>query len=237
MNHLRSLIDIENPINGSFVRAKRRAQAEYMAGLVQQRQSLGEYVMVMGDFNAFEFNDGYVDVMGTIAGSPSPSNNVVAASADLVDPNLVNLIETLPAQERYTYVFAGTAQALDHMLVSQGLRSHVRLFLYVRKNADFPESLRNDPESPERISDHDAAMAYLYVARGVPSRITSIERNAAEVVLEGEGNAGRTYAIELSYGLREWFEIGSAAADKAGRFTFRDLNPVSGAVFYRLRSD
>jgi uncharacterized protein len=237
MNHLRSLIDIENPSSGAFVRAKRRAQAEYVAGLVQQRQSLGEHVVVMGDFNAFEFNDGYVNVMGTIAGAPGPSNNVVVASADLVDPNLANLIETLRADDRYSYVFEGTAQALDHMLVSQGLRPHVRRFLYVRKNADFPESLRNDPGSPERISDHDAAMVYLYVTVGAPVRITSIERNAAEVVLEGEGNAGRTYAIELSYGLREWFEIGSAAADEAGRFTFRDLNPVSGAVFYRLRSD
>jgi uncharacterized protein len=237
MNHLRSLLDIENPANGAFVRAKRRAQAEYVAELVQQRQSLGEHVVVMGDFNAFEFNDGYVDVMGTIAGTPSPSNNVVAASPDLVEPNLINLIETLPAQERYSYVFEGTAQALDHILVSQGLRPHVRLFLYPRYNADAPEVSRNDPQFPWRISDHDAAMVYLYVTGRTPARITSIDRTAAEVVLKGEGHAGQGYFIEKSYGLHQWFVIGSAPADQAGRFTFRDLNPVSGAVFYRLRSD
>ena len=237
MNHLRSLIDIENPSNGGFVRAKRRAQAEYVAALVQQRQSMSEHVVVMGDFNAFEFNDGYVDVMGTIAGTPSPSNSVVAASPDLVNPNLINLIETLPARERYSYVFEGTAQALDQMLVSQNLRPHVRVFLYPRYNADAPEVARNDPESPWRISDHDAAMAYLYVTRGAPAQITSIVRNAMEVILQGEGHAGRGYFIEKSYGLHQWSGIGSATADEAGRFTFRDLNPVSGAVFYRLRSD
>ena len=237
MNHLRSLIDIENPSSGAFVRAKRRAQAEYVAELVQQRQSMGEHVLVMGDFNAFEFNDGYVDVMGTIAGTPSPSNNVVAASPDLVNPNLINLIETLPAQERYSYVFEGTAQALDHILVSQSLRPHVRFFLFPRYNADAPEISRNDPAFPWRISDHDPAMVYLYATRRTLAQITSIERNAMEVILLGEGHTGQGYFIEKSYGLQQWFVIGSAAADQAGRFTFRDLNPVSGAVFYRLRSD
>lgn len=198
---------------------------------------MGEHVLVMGDFNAFEFSGGYVDVMGTITGAPSPSNHVVAASADLVAPNLFNLIETLPAEERYSFVFEGTAQALDHVLVSQDLRPHVRRFLYVRANADAPEILRNDPESPERISDHDAAMVYLYVTRGAPARITSIGLNSTEVILEGEATPGRTYLIEGSLALQQWFEIGSARADPAGRFSFRDLNPVSGAVFYRLRSD
>jgi predicted extracellular nuclease len=235
MNHLRSLLDIADEESGPFVRAKRRAQAEYLAQLAQQRQAMGEHVIVMGDFNAFEFNDGYVDVMGTITGSPTPSNNVVLASADFVEPNLINLIETLHPSARYSYVFAGSAQALDHMLISQSLRLRVRRFLYVRNNADFPESLRSDPNNSRRISDHDAAMVELWL--GVLTRITSIQRDDTEIVLEGDANPGRSHDVERSTNLREWQEIGSAAADEAGRFSFRDLNPVSGAAFYRLRAD
>jgi uncharacterized protein len=234
MNHLRSLLDIESGETGAFVRAKRRAQAEFLAQLVQQRQANGEQVVVLGDFNAFEFSDGYADVMGTIAGAPAPSNEVVAASADLVDPNLFNLIETLPLSDRYSYVFDGAAQALDHMLISQKLRPRVRRFLYVRTNADFPESSRNDPAIPERTSDHDAAMMYLTL--NVLPQVLSVQRSETGVVLECEGASERDYALERSEDLELWTEIGSAAADHAGRFSFRDLNPVSGAAFYRLRA-
>jgi uncharacterized protein len=234
MNHLRSLLDIESADNGAFIRAKRRAQAEFLSQLVQQRQARGEHVVVMGDFNAFEFNDGYVDVVGTVAGAPAPSNEVVLASADLVDPDLFNLIETLPAGDRYSYIFDGTPQALDHVLISQKLRGRVERFLYVRTNADFPESSRNDPEIPHRLSDHDAAMVYLTL--NVLPRVLSVQHNGTEVVLEGEGASERDYAIERSEDLQLWIEIGSAAAHQAGRFSFRDLNPVSGAAFYRVRA-
>jgi predicted extracellular nuclease len=142
------MIDIDDVSAGAFVRAKRRAQAAFIAELVQEYQSAGEQVIVMGDFNAFEFNDGYVDVMGTIAGSPASSNQVLLASSDVVNPNLINLIEALPSSERYSYMFDGNAQALDHILVSQGLQPRVREFLYVRNNADFPETERNNTDSP-----------------------------------------------------------------------------------------
>jgi uncharacterized protein len=235
MNHLRSLLDIGSAESGAFVRAKRRAQAEFLGKLAQQRQASGEHVVVMGDFNAFEFNDGYVDVMGTIAGAPAPSNEVVLASVDLVDPNLFNLIETVPAWDRYSYVFDGTAQALDHVLISQELRPRVQRFLYARANADFPESSRNDPGIPERTSDHDGAMMYLTL--NVLPRVLHVQRSQGEVVLECEGASEQDYRIERSEDLQPWTEIGSAAADGAGRFSFRDLDPVSGGAFYRLRSD
>src|SRR5690606_40161411 len=58
---------------GDRVRQKRRLQAEFLAQWLQARQ-LAEpdaNLIVLGDFNAFEFNDGYVDVMGTVTGAPS----------------------------------------------------------------------------------------------------------------------------------------------------------------------
>ena len=234
MNHLRSMIGIDDATDGDFVRAKRRAQADYLARFIQQQQSAGERVLVMGDFNAFEFNDGYADVMGAIAGLPAPTNQVLLPGADLVNPDLANLIDTLPPTSRYSYVFDGMPQAIDHALVTQNLLPRVSRFLYVRINADFPEVLRNTPDRPERISDHDPALVYIRV--GTMPRIAGLTRTASEVVVEGEGLPGRQYHIERSSDLITWQQIGSAVPDGTQRFSFRDLNPVSGAAFYRLRA-
>lgn len=159
VNHLRSLLDITEPENGARVRAKRAAQAEFLAQLVQQRQP-SQRVIVVGDFNAFQFNDGLVDVMGTITGRPAAANEVAQATLDFVEPNLTNLGDLLGPQGHYSFVFDGNAQALDHILVNDLAHRHVSRMHYARSNADFPESLRGDATRPERLSDHDAAIAY-----------------------------------------------------------------------------
>jgi uncharacterized protein len=163
VNHLRSLLDITDPENGARVRAKRAAQAEFLAQLVQQRQ-FSQRVIVVGDFNAFQFNDGLVDVIGTIAGRPAAATEVAQATLDFVEPNLTNLGDLLGPQGHYSFVFDGTAQALDHVLVNDLARRHVSRMHYARSNADFPESLRGDATRPERLSDHDAAIAYFGLA-------------------------------------------------------------------------
>ena len=168
VNHLRSLIDVENvAATGARVRAKRAAQAEFAASLIRRRlaDNPQEHLLVVGDLNAYEVNDGYVDVVGTLRGAPAPREQVVVETRDDIDPDLVNLITMLQPLQRYSYVFDGTAQALDHMLVTESLRSRVSLFTYVRGNADAPEVWRSDSRRPERISDHDAAVAYFRLAR------------------------------------------------------------------------
>ena len=162
VNHLRSLSGIDDPVDGGRVRAKRRAQAEFLASLIQARQAAdpGEHIVSIGDYNAFQFNDGYVDVVGTIKGVPTPSDRVVLASADLVNSDLIDLVDSAPATERYSFVFDGNAQELDHVLISQNVQRFQRGLQYGRTNADFPESFRNDPSRPERISDHDPLVAY-----------------------------------------------------------------------------
>ncbi len=165
-NHLRSLIGLEAPGNQAVI-AKRKAQAEYLAGLIQARQA--ENLVVLGDFNAFEFNDGYVDVLGTLRGRPARPEQVLAATADLVNPDLITLIDLLPRRERYSYVEDGDAAALDHILVNRALAPRVTYFAYARGNADSPEFWRNDPFRPERVSDHDAPVAYLSLAATPPA--------------------------------------------------------------------
>jgi predicted extracellular nuclease len=162
VNHLRSLNSVDDPVDGNRVRTKRRAQAEFLANLIQARQTadMNEKIISIGDYNAFQFNDGYGDSMGTIRGTPTKSNQVVLASPDLVNPNLIELLEEAPADQRYSFSFDGNAQVLDHELVTQNLFRHFSRVSYARNNADFPESFRNDPNRSERLADHDMPVAY-----------------------------------------------------------------------------
>lgn len=174
VNHLRSLNDIIDPGAGARVRAKRAAQAEFLANLVQARQTADptERIVLVGDFNAFQFNDGYVDVLGTIAGQPAPADQVVVASQDLVDADLIDVMGMLPAAQRYTYLFDGHAQILDHVLLNQPAAALFQQIAVARNGADFPETYRNDDTRPERVSDHDMPVAYFAVpVQDVSARI------------------------------------------------------------------
>ncbi|MBL8222507.1 MAG: endonuclease/exonuclease/phosphatase family protein, partial [Bryobacterales bacterium] len=149
-NHLRSMNGLDDAVEGRRVRAKRRAQAEAIAKLVQARQVAdpAERIVVLGDLNAFQFNDGYVDVVGILRGNPTPPPFLVLGSADLVNPDLVNTIDLTPESQRYSYIFDGNAQSLDHILVNTALEPLVTRMAYARLNADFPEVLRNDASRP-----------------------------------------------------------------------------------------
>src|SRR5262249_38490008 len=166
VNHLRSLSGIDDPADGARVRAKRRAQAEFLASLIRDRQAAdpNERIIVLGDFNAFQFNDGYVDVVGTVAGTPAPINQVVLPSSDIITSDLINITDQVAADQHYSFVFDGNAQTLDHILVTQNMLSRVARVEYAHSNADFPESLRNEPARPERVSDHDMSVAYFKLA-------------------------------------------------------------------------
>jgi predicted extracellular nuclease len=183
VNHLRSLNGVDDtaagsngwPTGGQRVRAKRKAQAEFLANLIQTRQTADptERILVVGDFNAFQFNDGFVDVVGTVQGTPTPADQVTLATADLVNPNLSNLVDTLPTNQRYSYVFDGSAQVLDQMLANAPLMSMFGGYAFGRSNADFPETYRSDSTRPERLSDHDVPVAYFNLPSTGPVDVTS----------------------------------------------------------------
>ena len=161
-NHLRSLISVNDPVDGARVRAKREAGAEFLANLVQSFQSAGEKVFVVGDLNAYQVNDGYVDVVGVIRGNPAPaSEDVLPGIPNLVSPVLTDGVDLLPPGQRYSDTFDGTAQVLDHVLFTANAASLVRSVAYGRVNADFPEAYRGDATRPERVSDHDPVIAYV----------------------------------------------------------------------------
>jgi uncharacterized repeat protein (TIGR01451 family) len=190
LNHTKSLIASDSQLpygtcgtgtEGARNREKRRLQAEDLADLIQTHAS--ENLVVLGDLNAFDFNDGLGDTVGTLKGSPVPADQVVEPSTDRWTYTLTNLGNTLPANERYSFSFEGNAQALDHVLVSAPMLAHNTRFAYGRYNGDFSVDYAADTNRPERLADHDAAVAYFSFPPAQPDLAISMtaDRNPAPV--------------------------------------------------------
>lgn len=89
-------------------------------------------VVVLGDLNDFPFSRPLRTLEGDV---------------------LRNMVETLPAGERYTYVYQGNSQALDHILVSRHLAERTTVDI-VHINADFTGE-------QGRASDHDPVLVQI----------------------------------------------------------------------------
>ena len=112
---------------------KRNQQAGVVNAFVQHVLSLDPQtdVIVLGDFNDFPFSSSLATLKGTI---------------------LTNLLEALPSDERYTYVFDGNSQALDQILVSSNL------FQVAFEGVDIVH-LNAEFAAVYRPSDHDPVLA------------------------------------------------------------------------------
>jgi predicted extracellular nuclease len=241
VNHLRSLSGLDSPTDGNRVRTKRQKQAEYLANLIQALQTNSppppvapgaaaadapyQNIIVVGDFNAYEFNDGYVDVMGTIKGTPAPADQVVLSSSDLVNPDLTDLttLSTNQPSQKYSYSFDGNAQELDHILVNDAMLNRLTRYLVAHNDADFSGTYRNDPNRPERISDHDMPVAYFQLPAAPTADRTSIKGRVVDA--NGRGAAGVTLALSGA-------EARYAVTDGDGFYAFDDLSPNE---FYVVR--
>jgi len=91
-------------------------------------------IVVAGDLNDFAFS--------------TPLATLTAGGV------LDQLSGTLPAAERYSYVFDGNSQQLDHILVSDNMFTALSSFDFVHVNAEFDD----------QVSDHDPAYALFRVA-------------------------------------------------------------------------
>jgi predicted extracellular nuclease len=162
VNHTRSLSGIDDSSDGPRVRQKRLEQAQSIAQKVQDFQVATPAVplVVIGDLNAYEFTDGYVDVIGQIIGDVDPAAALLSGP-DLVDPNLVNQVLSLPPGERYSFNFNGNMQTLDHALTSAAADPFVRDFAFGRGNADAAEIFLDDDTTPLYSSDHDGFALFL----------------------------------------------------------------------------
>jgi predicted extracellular nuclease len=134
-------------------------------------------LIVAGDFNAYEFSDGYADVTGMIMGTADQSKNLYwytgdAANTDTpsyVPPNPV-LVDTGTAAfqyQRYSYNFSGMAQEIDHIVLSQrGWHDFVSIS-NAHGNSDVSEAdpIILDPTTAARAGDHDGQVLTLAIDR------------------------------------------------------------------------
>src|SRR5262249_21827717 len=122
---------------------QRVAQADVVGRFVQQIFALdaNAKVVVLGDLNDFEF---------------SPPLAVLKGAG------LHDLVETLPPEERYTYVFEGNSQVLDHILASASLLTGVE-YDVVHVNSEFAD----------QASDHEPEVARLHL----PARLDDVTRD------------------------------------------------------------
>ena len=115
--------------------SQRRAQAQailrFAAGLDPARR---ERLVVLGDLNDHWFSEPLAILTG-----------------DETVP-LHNLLTDLPPEERFTYIFQGNAQAIDHILVSRALAP-------VSEQEILPVNSLN----PRQAADHDPLVARLFL--------------------------------------------------------------------------
>ncbi|MCG8461903.1 MAG: thrombospondin type 3 repeat-containing protein, partial [Holophagales bacterium] len=176
VNHTRSLGGVDDPADGPRVRQKRLEQAQSIAQKVQDFQTGPDEavpLVVIGDLNAFEFTDGYVDVVGQIAGDAVPADNLLS-DTNLTNPTLTKQVLSVPLQDRYSFHFRGNGQVLDHALTTQVADTYARGFEFGRGNADAAEELIEDDSTPLFSSDHDGFVLFLMTDRdadGVPDDV------------------------------------------------------------------
>jgi endonuclease/exonuclease/phosphatase family metal-dependent hydrolase len=131
----------DNPLFGRFqppvrtTEAQRHQQAQIVNSFVDSILTVdaNANVVVLGDINDFEFSE----TMGHLT------------AGGVLHP----LMSTLPPAERYSYVFEGNSQSLDHIVVSNSLFASPFAYDPVHVNAEFFDQL----------SDHDPQVAQFFV--------------------------------------------------------------------------
>jgi predicted extracellular nuclease len=130
----------DEPLFGHFqppervTEEQRHQQARIVNGFARdiQRADLLNNTVVLGDINDFEFSRTVEILQGF---------------------QLLDLYYVLPQNERYSYVFEGNSQALDHILVSPALLLPIPEYDSVHVNSEFAD----------QQSDHDPQVARLKV--------------------------------------------------------------------------
>ena len=190
--HQKSLIAVDStdagrngyPTEGARNRAKRAQQAVELAQLVDDLQTTNpdEKIVLVGDFNSFDVNDGYVDVMGITTGNPAPETAVIhwedspLSAANGGTPLILGNELIDDPEERYSYIFNNIKQSLDHAVINQTLLYDPSVSDIVvdhaRVNSDFRKSLKSvyygsydtTSQLPLASSDHDPVRVIISLA-------------------------------------------------------------------------
>ncbi|AFZ44988.1 Endonuclease/exonuclease/phosphatase [Halothece sp. PCC 7418] len=147
----------EVEVNGSLDERTRQANAvkDYVDEILNENPNAN--VVALGDLNEFEF--------------VSPVDEILGSS-------LNNLTDNFAENERYSFIFQGNSQSLDHILVSDNL-----------KNGASEDIVHTNSEFADSASDHDPLVAgFTFPPKG-SGEISLVELGRFETGVFDEGAA------------------------------------------------
>lgn len=133
------------PIRITEVQRKGQAQVvrDFVNGILDPDGDA--LVMVTGDLNDFQFSEP----------GEGPDHPVAIIAGDAGEVPLFNLIDLETDAERWTFVFDGNSQVLDHMLVSPALLEKVVGADILHFNTPINAAVEDDATTALAASDHD----------------------------------------------------------------------------------
>ncbi len=195
----------------------RTLQAEHVASIVQARVDTDPdaHVVVLGDLNDFEMSK----PVETLRYGPQPTEGAREPGHVL----LWHAFDALSPQDRYTYIFNGGSQTLDHLLLTPGMMSDFGGMDIAHINADYPIAQPGGTEgipglAPEYgSSDHDPLV--LTVRPGGGAWIAG-NAQIPDMPVELADSGGTVIARTQS--------------DALGEFRFFDLRPGAYSLHFEL---
>lgn len=132
----------QQPVRSS--ETQRHAQATVVRGFIDKLLAAdpNARIVTLGDLNDFEF---------------SQTTDILAGSGKTA---MTDLPRTLPANERYSYVYEGNSQILDHILLSPKL---AQPWLGLGKPPFNYDIVHTNSEFPDQDSDHDPQIVRMTV--------------------------------------------------------------------------
>lgn len=196
----------------------RTLQAEHVASIVQARVDTDPdaHVVVLGDLNDFEMSK----PVETLRYGPEDADGAAREPGHIL---LWHTFDALPLQDRYTYIFNGGSQTLDHLLLTPGMMSDFGGMDIAHINADFPIAQPGGTEgipglSPEYgSSDHDPLVLTVRPGGGAWLAGNAQIPNMPVELADSGGTV-----------------IARTQSDALGEFRFFDLRPGAYSLHFEL---
>ena len=156
---------IDDPVNGPNVWERRGQQAAELSVFAQAEQTRGQNLVIAGEFNAYSFSDGFVDITDVVDGNGGPAQGKVAQYEPTVtSPALYNFVGSITvSNSTYNVIESGNARSIEHVLCSQtqntsasgSIYSYISFVTQPHWTTDFPAVDANDPTIAAGLTARD----------------------------------------------------------------------------------
>jgi predicted extracellular nuclease len=138
VNHFKS------KLGGDKAEVRRQAESAFVGGLVDARRAAhpSTPVIVLGDLNALP--------------GEKPIDNLKQRPDG--SERMVDLPDRLPKEDRYSEIYRGQGNLLDHMLVTPDLAARTKV-VEIKHINSATDGHNRDPRTPNGMSDHDPLYA------------------------------------------------------------------------------